>query len=243
MNRRRRSGEKEKKMEGKRVPFIHRMYASPQSGQQIEVESFAVIDREAPGHDFSSEQWEVVRRLIHATGDFSLAESVRFSAEAIPAAVAALKEGRPLFVDSNMIRSGLSLARLRAVHAGYGLKHLVCHVADEDVAAEALARGLPRSLFAVRKARKILHGGIAVFGNAPVALLELNRMIMEENLRPVFVVAMPVGFVHVVESKEELMSLDIPYIAIAGRRGGSPLAVSVIHALCLLADGETILTA
>jgi precorrin-8X/cobalt-precorrin-8 methylmutase len=87
----------------------------------------------------------------------------------------------------------------------------------------------------VRKARRILHGGMAVFGNAPVALLELNRMMMEENLRPAFVVARPVGFVHVVESKEELMSLDIPYIAVAGRRGGSPLAVSVIHALCSLA--------
>ena len=181
--------------------------------------------------------------MVHTTGDFSLVEAVRFSAKSIPSAVAALREGRPIFVDSSMIRSGLSLARLRAVHAGYGLNDLVCHVADEDVAAEALEQGLPRSLFAVRKARKILDGGIAVFGNAPIALLELNRMMMEENLRPAFVVAMPVGFVHVVESKEELMSLDIPYIAIAGRRGGSPLAVSVIHALCSLAEGEITLTA
>ena len=224
-------------------PLIRSLYSSPLSGAEIESQSLSIVDREAPTNSFTVQEWQVVRRMVHTTGDFSLVEAVRFSPKAIPSAVAALREGRPIFVDSNMIRSGLSLARLRAVHAGYGLEHLVCHVADEDVSAEALARGLPRSLFAVRKARKILHGGIAVFGNAPVALLELNRMIMEENLRPVFVVAMPVGFVHVVESKEELMSLDIPYIAIAGRRGGSPLAVSVIHALCLLAEGETILTA
>ena len=54
----------------------------------------------------------------------------------------------------------------------------------------------------------------------------------------VLVIALPVGFVHVVESKEELMSLGIPYIATVGRRGGSPLAVSIIHALCGLAVAE-----
>ena len=64
--------------------------------------------------------------------------------------------------------------------------------------------------------------------------MELNRLIQEEGVRPALVIAMPVGFVHVVESKDELMSLEVPYIALAGRRGGSPLAVSVVHALCSL---------
>jgi len=83
-------------------------------------------------------------------------------------------------------------------------------------------------------------GAIALIGNAPVALMELSRMIIEEGLRPSLVVALPVGFIHVVESKEELMSLGVPFIATAGRRGGSPLAVSVIHALCgLAAAAET----
>jgi precorrin isomerase len=85
----------------------------------------------------------------------------------------------------------------------------------------------------------LLNGGIAVFGNAPVALLELNRMVLEENIRPALVIAMPVGFVHVVESKQELMSLGVPFIAIEGRRGGSTLAVSVVHALCTLAARTT----
>jgi hypothetical protein len=97
---------------------------------------------------------------------------------------------------------------------------------------------LPRSLFAIRKAKSILDGGLAVFGNSPIALLELNRLILEEQIRPALVIAMPVGFVHVVESKEELMSLDVPYIALSGRRGGSPLAVSVVHALCSIAEGR-----
>jgi precorrin-8X/cobalt-precorrin-8 methylmutase len=111
-------------------------------------------------------------------------------------------------------------------------------VADTDVAAEASAAGLPRSLYAVRKAKAMLDGGIVLFGNAPVALLELNRMVMEEGIRPALVIAMPVGFVHVVESKEELMKLDLPWIATAGRRGGSTLAVAALHALCELTPDE-----
>ena len=74
-----------------------------------------------------------------------------------------------------------------------------------------------------------------MFGNAPVALLELNRMILEEGIRPALVVGMPVGFVHVVESKEELSTLGVPFIAVEGRRGGSTLAVATVHALCSLA--------
>jgi precorrin-8X/cobalt-precorrin-8 methylmutase len=172
---------------------------------------------------------------LHTTADFGLADDVKFSADAIDSAISALRSGSRIFVDSNMIRSGLSMTRLRQVCPSYGPDDLVCHVADEDVAKKAIELGLPRSLFAVRKAEGVLNGGIAVFGNAPVALMELNRLIMEEGVRPAVVIAMPVGFVHVVESKEELMSLGVPHITISGRRGGSPLAVSAVHALCSLA--------
>jgi precorrin isomerase len=61
-------------------------------------------------------------------------------------------------------------------------------------------------------------------------------MILEEGLRPALVIGLPVGFVHVVESKEELLTLPVPFITLTGRRGGSPLAVSVVHALCTLAE-------
>lgn len=217
-------------------PFIHGFYADPKSGQEIEEWSFAIIDREAPPHNFTHDEWQVVRRMIHTTGDFSIMEAVRFSPGAITSAIKALKDSSPIYVDSNMIRSGLSGERLKAVSKDYGPDRIFCHIADEDVARDAREAGLPRSLFAVRKARPILSGCIAVFGNAPVALLELNRMIIEEGIRPALVIAMPVGFVHVIESKEEIMSLNIPYVALKGRRGGSPIVVSVIHALCSLAE-------
>jgi precorrin isomerase len=206
------------------------------SGPEIEARSFEIIDAEAPAHGFSPDQWQVVRRMIHTVGDFSIMENVRFSHDAIDAAVNALSGGSPIYVDSNMIRSGLSTARLRIVNPDYGEDCIHCHIADDDIAEQARKQSMPRSLFAVRKARGILNGGIAVFGNAPVALLELNRLIVEEQTRPALVIGMPVGFVHVIESKQELMSLDVPYIALEGRRGGSPLAVSALHALCSVAS-------
>lgn len=214
--------------------LIHDFYASPRSGPEIEARSFEIIDREAPPHDFSRDEWEVVRRMIHTTGDFSIMKDLFFSPGAIDAGKAALREGRPICTDSNMIRAGISLERLRSVCPGYSREDIRCHVADSDVARKATASGMPRSIHALRTATPVLDGGIAVFGNAPIALLELNRLIAEEGLRPSLVIAMPVGFVHVIESKEELLSLGVPAIALLGRRGGSPLAVSVVHALCTL---------
>jgi precorrin isomerase len=215
--------------------LVHELYERPMSGEAIEERSFEIIDREAQAAGFSPPQWEVVRRMLHTTADLGLMECVRFSADALESGVTALRSGSSIFADSNMIRSGLSLARLRKVCPNYGPHSVICHVADADVAEQAREAGLPRSLFAVRKAQSMFHGGIALFGNAPVALMELNRLIMEEGMKPAIVIAMPVGFVHVSESKEELMSLDVPFIAVAGRRGGSPLAVSAVHALCSLA--------
>ncbi|MGC8659880.1 MAG: precorrin-8X methylmutase [Desulfomonilaceae bacterium] len=216
-------------------PIINDLYENPISAEEIERRSFEIIDREAPPHKFSDSEWQVVRRMIHTTADFQLMDMIRFSSTAIESSVRALKSGAKIFVDSNMIRSGLSLARLKQVCAKYSLLDIVCNVADPDIAATSKERRLPRSLFAVDKARPILGGCIAAFGNAPVALMELNRLIVEEGIKPSVVIGMPVGFVHVVESKDELMSLDVPYITITGRRGGSPLAVSAIHALCSLA--------
>ncbi|MFH0789768.1 MAG: precorrin-8X methylmutase [Pseudomonadota bacterium] len=215
--------------------LIRHFYEAPITGEEIEALSLSIIDQEIPEPPFGPEEWQVVRRMIHTSADLTLIYGVRFSPGAIPAAIAALKRGSFIYCDSNMIRSGLSLARLRQVWASYSEERVHCYVAHEEVIQQSRQSGWPRSIFGIRKARPFLEGAIAVFGNAPLALLELNRMIIEEQVRPALVIAMPVGFVHVVESKEELMSLDIPYITLEGRRGGSPLAVSVVHALCVLA--------
>ncbi len=217
-------------------PVIHSYHKNPMGPQEIESRSFEIIDSESGAHTNSDEEWIIIRRMIHTTADFGFAKNVKFSDDAIASACEALKGGRAIYCDSNMIRSGLSAARLQSVNPAYTKGDIFCHVADEDVARESAESNLPRSLFAIRKAREKLDGAIAVIGNAPVALLELNRMIMEDGLRPAVVIGMPVGFVHVLESKEELVRVGSPYITITGRRGGSPLAVSVVHSLCAIAN-------
>jgi len=228
----------EKESKRKSDPFIHKFLASPLSGEEIEARSMERIEKEAPSHPFGPEEWQVVRRMIHTTGDFGLIDLVRFSPGAISRGIEALRSGRSIYVDSRMIQSGLSLKRLQSVYEGYRASAVLCHVDDKEVFERARQQKLPRSLFAVQKAKSILNRGLVVFGNSPVGLLELNRLIQEEEIRPALVIAMPVGFVHVIESKEELMSLDVPFIALSGRRGGSPLAVSVVHALCTIAAGQ-----
>ena len=216
--------------------LIHQLLENPISGPEIETKSFAQIDSEAGPHGHSADQWQVVRRLIHTSADFAMSDLIAFSDDAISSGIAALKKGMPIFADSNMIRSGLSTARLQKLNPSYSRDSIFCHVADEDVVEQAKQSGLPRSYFAVRKARERLDGGIVLIGNAPVALLELNRMALEDNIRPALVIGMPVGFVHVVESKEELEMTGLPYVVLRGRRGGSPLAVAALHAICELAN-------
>ena len=215
--------------------LMSRFMEKPLSGNDIERLSFEIIDNEAPAHQFSPAEWQVVRRMIHTTGDFTIIDDIRFSSNAISSAVEALKNGQPIYTDTNMIRAGISLARLTGINSDYNPDSIYCHIADSDIAAEAKHSGLPRSLLSVRKAAPMLEGAIILFGNAPVGLMELNRMIIEEGLRPALVVAVPVGFVHVTESKDETMRLDVPCIALKGRRGGSAIAVSILHALISLA--------
>ncbi|MDH5638428.1 MAG: precorrin-8X methylmutase [Nitrospinota bacterium] len=216
-------------------PSIYEFLDNPIAPERIEEMSFEAIDRERGEHNMTPEQWVVTRRMIHTTADFGMIDDVRFSDGAIESGIAAFRRKCQLYSDSNMIRAGISAARLSLVNPGYTKDDVHCYIADPEVAKEAKAARLPRSLYAARRAKNILDGGVAVIGNAPVALMEISRMIAEDGVRPALVIAMPVGFIHVVESKRELMSLDIPYIALDGRRGGSALAVSVVHSLLILA--------
>jgi len=202
------------------------------SGPEIEQESFRRIEQEmgATPH-FSPRERVIARRLIHTTADFSLADNLWFSGDPLAAGLQALRDGVPLYSDSSMIRSGISLAKLKKMNPSYDLEDLHCYVADPEVAAKARKEGIARSLVALDKARDMLSGAIVLIGNAPLALAGIVRMVVEEGICPRLIIGMPVGFVHVVESKEMLMTTNIPHIVITGRRGGSPMAVATLHAI------------
>lgn len=202
------------------------------SGAAIEQESFRRIEEEYTDKArFSEEEWRIARRLIHTTADMRIADSLVFRHNPIQKGLEALRSCAPVFCDSNMIRAGLSLPRLKKLNAGYTKDCLHCYISDADVIARAKAEGYTRAFCGAEKARPMLDGAIVLIGNAPLALARIARYILEENVRPALVIGMPVGFVNVTESKELLGQCPVPQIVLEGRRGGSTLAVATLHAI------------
>lgn len=198
-------------------------------GADIEKESFRRIEEEADMGNFSIEEWRVARRLIHTSADFSIAETLLFSGNPIAICLEALKKGAVVYSDSNMIKSGVSIPKLKKFNPVYERESIHCYIADADIAQKAKEENISRALASVEKAEKILNGAIVLIGNAPLALAGIVRLVVEKGIRPAVIIGMPVGFVNVVESKELLTATNIPYITITGRRGGSPLAVATLH--------------
>lgn len=206
------------------------------AGQKIEHDSFAIVDREAGTHDYSDAQWQVVRRMIHATADFEFNGLTHFSASAVEAGLNAISSGAAIVADVEMICVGLSKPRLE--HFGVATHHFI---SDQDVIAEARACNTTRAVQAMRKAQRegLLEGGIVAIGNAPTALLEMVKLIEQQGVRPALIVGMPVGFVSAAESKQILSALDTtPWVITQGRKGGSTLVVAAIHAMLALAEAR-----
>lgn len=207
------------------------------AGQQIEHDSFAIVDNEVGAHNYTTDQWHIVRRMIHATADFEFNGLAQFHPDAVEAGIKAILQGAPVVADVEMICVGLSKPRLS--HFGVNTHHFI---ADEDVITKAKAENTTRAVQAMRKAHQLglLENSIIAVGNAPTALLEVIRLIKEENLKPAIIIGIPVGFVSAAESKAQLAQLDsVPWIISEGRKGGSTLVVSAIHALLAIAESNS----
>jgi precorrin-8X/cobalt-precorrin-8 methylmutase len=206
-----------------------------QAGREIEEKSFGIIDAEIGDHSFAPDHWQIIRRVIHTTGDFDYADVMRFHPQAIDSGVAALRQGATIFTDTRMMQTGLSPWRLQ----WFG-NSVVTPPAEPESQQWAEAMGTTRSVAAFRHYARQLDGGIVAIGNSPTALLELLRLIREEGVRPALVIGAPVGFVQAAESKDALWELkELPAITILGRKGGSAVAVAIVHALLELARTHT----
>ena len=206
--------------------------------EEIEAESFRLIEAEIGPHQWSPAEWPVVRRVIHTSADFEYGRNMLFSADAVARGVELLRQGRGIVTDTTMALSGISRPRLDTFSITVS-----CLVGDPLVAKVAEKLGVTRSIIAMRTAAADPGNVIFVIGNAPTALFELLRLVREEGLRPGLVVGLPVGFVGAAESKEQLVRVaeefGIPFITNRGRNGGSNVAAAVMNALLILA-GEGI---
>ena len=202
--------------------------------EEIETESFRIIDEEAGEHGWGESEWQIVRRAVHTSADFDYVQSMVMSDGAIEKAQAAIRSGAGIVTDTNMALSGISKERL----ISFG-STVVCHVADSDVGALAKRESVTRSIVAMRKAVTDPHNRIFVIGNAPTALFELLRLIEAGQASPMLIIGLPVGFVGAEESKNALATVNhgIPFITNIGRKGGSNVAAAVVNALAILAKG------
>ncbi len=199
---------------------------------EIERGSFSIIESEVPEpRPFRGEQWQIVRRMIHATADFEFLSFVVFHPDAVRSGISALRSGCLVITDTEMARAGISPRRLERL--GCGVK---CYINDPDVIDRASKKGMTRAASAVDRALSRLTDNICVIGNAPTALLRLLEHIKKKRCKPALVVGMPVGFVNASESKQMLMEQSyVPFITIRGRKGGSAVAASAVNQLAELA--------
>ena len=198
----------------------------------IEKESMRIIEAELKekGIEIPEENMTVVKRVIHTSADFDYGTNLKFTDGAVRRVVEALREGDCTFItDTNMALSGISKPSLKKLSS-----QALCYMADEEIMKQAKEQGTTRAYASMRRGAAEYPNGIFVSGNAPTALIALSEMI-REGLKPTLVIGVPVGFVNVVESKEELFEIceehDIPAIVAFGRKGGSNVAASICNAL------------
>ena len=190
-------------------------------------QSFAIIDREVGTHDLNAREYAVARRVIHATADFEYLKLLRFSDDAIDSGIAAIRSGVPIVTDVTMVKQGI-----RSLVSKTFQNQTIAAI---DFASTA-DPGKTRTETGLLRCYARYPNAIYVIGNAPTALLALCDRVKTAQISPSLVVGVPVGFVSVRESKQVLSELNIPQIAIEGRKGGSPAAASILNALIVLAS-------
>lgn len=203
----------------------------------IEKTSMGIIEDElaARGLSLLPETEAVVKRVIHATADFDYAENLVFLGEGVKAGVDACACATPIVTDTNMTLSGVSRP---AMHRLGVAAH--CFMAEPEIARMAAEMRTTRAVASQIYAAKHYPGAILSVGNAPTALFEIAAQI-RRGLRPALVIGVPVGFVNVTESKEEILRVceeySVPAIVARGRKGGSTVACAILNALLYEAAG------
>lgn len=201
--------------------------------EEIERRSFEMIAAELGETDFSPVELLVLKRVIHTTADFDYANTLYFSENAAERGIDLLMQGAHILTDTNMVKAGVNKAALTKLG---GAVH--CFMADESVARQAKAQGITRAAVSMERIAVLPRPLIVAVGNAPTALLRLHELLFEGVLPPDLIIAAPVGFVNVIESKQVIQTGETPCIVTRGRRGGSTVAAAICNALLYEAVGR-----
>ena len=209
---------------------------SPNKGQEIMMESFRTIASELQHPDIPIwRKWPLLH-AIHTTADFSMEEILYTDEEAVPRIYQAMTsmEKPCIITDVTMAASGIRKAACERL--GIEVK---CYLHDERVAEMAQSQNITRTQAGIRLAVEEHPEALFAFGNAPTALMELCDLMRKKKARPAGIIAAPVGFVHVCESKYMVKVFhEVPKIIIEGRKGGSNLAATLVNSILAWPDAE-----
>lgn len=205
-------------------------------GQEIMINSFRTIEKELKNKDIPLDRKWALLHAIHTTADFDMENLLRTDPQAVEILHRQLCEGkvRTLVTDVTMAASGIRKGALERM--GIEVK---CYLGDERAVALAKEKGITRTQAGIRIAVEEHPEALYIFGNAPTALMELCDLIRKDKARPYGIIAAPVGFVHVCESKHMVKPFShIPKLIVEGRKGGSNLAATLVNAILTLDDAE-----
>ncbi|MEV0685901.1 precorrin-8X methylmutase [Nocardia sp. NPDC050378] len=195
-------------------------------GAEIYRRSFATIRAEADLAGFPADVERVVVRMIHGCGQVDLAGDIAYTPGVVAAARTALRAGKPIICDANMVASGVTRKRLPADNP------VLCNLTDPRVPELAASMGNTRSVAALDLLRAELDGAVVAIGNAPTALFHLLDMLDAGAPRPAAIIGIPVGFIGAAESKQALIDFGgVEYLTVRGRRGGSAITASALNAI------------
>lgn len=210
-------------------PGVMTSYQYIRDPAEIYRRSFAIIAGEADFSALPVALHPVARRLIHTGGMVDLLDDLVFSDGVAEAGTAALAAGAPIICDVTMVAAGITK---RLLPAG---NEVLCALDDTRTNIIAAKDLTTRSAAAMEVLADRFAGAIVAIGNAPTALFRVLELVAAGAPKPAVVLGFPVGFVGAVESKQALVgnTLELPYIALKGRRGGSAYAAAAVNALAL----------
>ena len=203
-------------------------------GQNIMITSFRTIAKELKRQDYPLDHKWALLHAIHTTADFDMENILYTDDGAVETLYNQVNAGRlkTIISDVTMVTSGIRKGALQRL--GVEAK---CYLSDPRVAEMAEQQGITRTQAGIRLAVEEHPDALFAFGNAPTALMELCELIRKGKAHPAGIIAAPVGFVHVCESKHMVKPFRaIPKIIVEGRKGGSNLAATLCNAILCFDD-------
>ena len=216
-------------------------------GSSIMNESFRTILSEMKQPDVPRWRLWPLLHAIHTTVDFGMEECLWMDDRATELIYNKVADGslKHIVTDVTMAAAGIRKGALERL----GIE-VHCYINDprsKQLANPPSLTGegagerpsITRSQACMQLAAEEYPDALYVVGNAPTALFEICDLVRKGKLHPAGIIAAPVGFVHVCESKHAVKTLTtIPKIIVEGRKGGSNLAATLVNSILTYDDAE-----